>query len=90
MKRPFHRLAAAIAGLAVASAFAQKTELLVYTALFPLLGFGPATFLLLVALLRFGRIGWGRAAGISAAFVVAALVAGKSLNIPLPVGTLFS
>ena len=34
MKRPFHRLAAAIAGLAVAaSAFAQKTELLVYTAL---------------------------------------------------------
>ena len=34
MNRPFHRLAAAMAGLAVAaSAYAQKTELLVYTAL---------------------------------------------------------
>lgn len=68
---------------------AATVVLIAYTALLPVLGFGPATFILLVVLLRLGKMGWGAAVLVSLILAAGTLFAASLLNIPLPVGVMF-
>jgi hypothetical protein len=68
---------------------AATVALITYAALLPVLGFGPATFILLVALLRLGQMGWGAAALVSLILVAGTVFAASLLHIPLPVGVMF-
>jgi len=68
---------------------AAALALLAYAALLPPLGFGLATFLLLIVFLALGRMRLGLAALVSVILVAGTLLAAKALNIALPAGSLF-